>query len=174
MSSQTIVHFSRVYVSFDPDGAGGGPPVWILGSASDGSSGTSVISAGVYSPASGTAPVAAGTPMRFRAAGLLDIAQAIDGSGSLRPYEVAGMAAADTAAGQPIGLITDARITRSSWLSIAGTANLDVGRRYYLDDSQPGRITTLCPSSAGSVAVAIGQAITELSLEVEISFIAGL
>lgn len=174
MPSQTIVHFSRVYVSYDPDGSGGGPPVWLLGTASDGSSGNSAITAGVYSPASGSAPVLVGTPMYYRDAGMLDAAQALEGTGEFRSYEVAGLAATDVAAGEPIGLITDTRITRDSWLSIAGTVALQSGRRYFLNDQQPGQITTVCPSSAGSVAVAIGQAISPETLELEISFIASL
>lgn len=176
MTAQTISRFSRVYVNFDPDGAGtGGPPVWVLGSAGDGTSGTSVLSTGVYQPAVGNAVAEVGVPLYFRSPGVLDLAQARDGSGGgVQPYQVVGLAAASTSAGGTVGLITDGRISRRDWTSLTGSKALEPGQRYYLSPGYAGRLQSVCPSNRGDTVISVGQALSIEVLEVEITYIARL
>jgi hypothetical protein len=176
-TARTINRFGRTYVEFDPDGTGGGPATWILGSAGAGSgSGPTVGPSGVFTPAVTGKVCRAGNPLYFKSAGVLDLAQAIDSvpPGGVHPYQVSGLASFDANTGEQVGLITDGQLSLSDWIFIAGTTTLTVGARYYLSQAAAGMLTDSCPSAPGTTVISVGQAISPSTLEVEITFMVRL
>jgi hypothetical protein len=170
-TARTITRFGRTFVEFDPDGTGGGPPTWILGNAGPGASGgASSTPNGLFTPATASAVAHLGTPLFYRSATEVDIAQAIDGpAGGPHPYEVAGLANAEALNGQPVGLISDGQMVMADWTQVTLQRTLDVGKRYFLDATGPGLLTSTCPSGAGSTVVVVGQAMSPTTLEIEIN-----
>lgn len=169
---RTINRFGRIYVEYDPDGTGGGPPTWILGSAGPGSGGGPTTGlTGAFTPAAAGATARAGSPLYFKAPGVLDLAQAIDSGagGTVHPHQVVGLAQADANSGELVGLITDGQLALGDWNFIAGTATLEVGQRYYLSQAAAGMLTASCPSAIGTTVVSVGQAVSPTTLEVEIN-----
>lgn len=175
-TARTINRFGRTYVEYDPDGAGGGPPTWILGSPGAGSgSGPSAGPSGVFTPAVAGGSARAGQPLYFKAPAVLDLAQAIDApTGAAHPYQVAGLAAIDANGGEQVGLITDGQVSLSDWNFVTGTSQLTVGTRYYLSQAAAGMLSETCPSAAGTTVISVGQAISPSTLEVEITFMVRL
>lgn len=170
MTATAIQRFKRVFVHFNPGPTG--PPTWVLGSAADRSSASSIITSGTFQPVNGQA-VADGTPLFFRSQTLLDVAQAIEGPipGGPHPYEVVGLTYKAAAPGEVIGLLSDGRISRVSWLDLTGTVKLQSGSRYYLSDSQPGKLTMQCPTTPGTAVVRVGQALSAEVLEIELDIL---
>lgn len=170
MAATTIQRFKRVFIRFNPGPTG--PPTWVLGSAADRSSASSVISSGTFQPANGQA-VAEGTPLFFRSQTLLDVAQAIEGltPAGPHPYEMVGLASRAAAPGDVVGLLSDGRIGRASWLDLTGTVKLQSGSRYYLSAGQPGKLTLQCPTAPGTAVVRVGQALSAEVLEVELDIL---
>lgn len=175
VAGQTTTRFGRVYTSFDPDGPGGGPSVWLLGTAGDGSSSSAVISAGIYDPAAtGNAPL--GAPVYFKAPGVLALAQAVDATtpGDGAPHQAIGLLANVCGPGDAAGVIADGRLTRADWSAVMGAAALVSGERYYLSAVQAGQLRPVCPSTPGATVVALGQALDPQTIEVEINRIVRL
>lgn len=81
---------------------------------------------------------------------------------------VVGLASSDAAPG--IGeYITEGQITRSNWSAVAGTATLSPGAYYYLSPSVAGQITSVAPTTPGQSVVVVGRALTQTTLDVEIT-----
>lgn len=81
---------------------------------------------------------------------------------------VVGLAKVDAAPG--IGeYITEGQITRSNWSAVAGTATLSPGAYYYLSPSVAGQITSVAPTTPGQSVVVVGRALTQTTLDVEIT-----
>lgn len=59
-------------------------------------------------------------------------------------------------------------LTLPDWTNISGTANLDANSVYYLDETQPGKITITSPTSTGDYVQRVGTAVGPTSLEIEI------
>lgn len=174
MPARTISRFGRSYIEFDPDGAGaGGPSTWILTTPGAGASGgIGSKPSGVFTPVSPTATVAIGAALYFKAPGVLDLALAADSgvAGSrVHPYQVAGLAANTAVNGALVSLITDGQVTMADWTALVGTADLDVGQRYYLSELRLGGFSVTPPTALGATVVSVGQAISQRTLEVEIN-----
>jgi hypothetical protein len=177
-TARTISRFGRTYTEFDPDGGGGGPPTWVLATPGAGSgSASSGASSGIFTPSTPTSTIAkAGMAVYMPSPGNLDLAQATDASvaGTIHPYLVAGLAAADTTVGQSVNVLTDGQLSLSDWTLITGEATLRINQRYYLSDLMPGTMTFICPTRLGSTVVCLGQAVSQLTFEIEINLMVHL
>jgi hypothetical protein len=175
---KTISRFGRTYEEFDPDGGGGGPATWILSTSGNGSgsgTGGSSLPSGVYTPAV-SAPAMTGMALYFTAPNTLDLAVGREPtvSGAPAPYMVVGLANADATTGQAVGLISDGQLSKVNWTDVVGARDLVPGARYYLSAVVPGMLQSSCPTAPGTIVVAVGQALSERALEVEINLIARL
>ena len=165
-------------MEFDPDGSGGGPATWILGSAGAGAgSGSSSAPSGIFTPAiGGPGLLKAGMAVYFKAPGVLDLALAVDAAPAApaAPYQVVGLANAETSGGQAVGMTVDGQLSLTDWTAVVGAIDLVPGARYYLSARDPGQLVLSCPSGVGTSVVSVGQALSERTLEVEINLIARL
>lgn len=169
-AARQITRFGRTFVEYDPDGPGGGPPTWILAAAGPGSGGgPSGVTNGLFKSATPGAVVRTGMALYFSSQTEVDLAVASDATGGgASPYLVAGLANMDAFNGQLVGLISDGQLTLGDWTQVTGAANLDTGKRYYLSNGHEGQVQPFCPTTPGSTVVCVGQAVSPLTLEVEI------
>ena len=83
--------------------------------------------------------------------------------------EVVGVAKSDVAASSSGEYATEGQITRSDWSAVAGRATLTPGAYYYLSPDVAGQITSVAPTTMGHYVVVVGRALTQLTLDIEIS-----
>jgi hypothetical protein len=186
--ARVIYRFGRSYTEFDPDGASGGPSTWILSSSGDGpenpgdGSNNNNSGSGIFRPLPGTDDrlIYAGMALYLVGDAYVSLAVAKESlADGLLPYTPCGLALSDAIAEEAVTYISDGLITLWDWSNVAdgtpeagGELLLVPGRRYYLSDTTPGRMTLNCPSTPGSFAVSLGTALTPNVLEVEINLIA--
>lgn len=176
MPVQVITRFGRVYTSYDPDGLGGGPSTWILSSAGAGSGGGSSDPNGVFLPGTPGAQLKAGMAVYIPEPGQLDLALAFDGAegASVEPFRVAGLATMDAVSGQTVSLVTDSQLRLLDWTAVTGAVDLLPGRTYYLSKTVPGQLQATAPQGAGVTVVAVGRAVDQRTLEIEINILVRL
>ncbi len=105
-----------------------------------------------------------GQPVYITAAGHAELAQA-NGAGTVGAV---GLAAENADAGASLQYLTEGKITRTDWTSVAGTATLSAGARYYLSATTAGRITVTAPTTVGQYVLKVGRAISTTVLDIEI------
>lgn len=109
--------------------------------------------------------ISKGQPVYVSSAGSVDLAQA-DAAGT---KSVVGFVYDTSIATATTGSIqTDGVIEVADWTSIAGSATLTAGSKYYLSDSSPGEITSTAPTTSGNYVVPIGTALSTTELEITI------
>lgn len=105
-----------------------------------------------------------GNPLYLTGAGHVNLAKADDGSTS----QVVGLSQADYTLGQACKYLTEGRIERMDWTTVAGSANLSIGTTYFLDPNAAGHITTTAPTTAGQFVVRVGRAVDARTLDIEV------
>lgn len=168
MAGRTITRFTRTYEEFDPDGAGGGPPTWILASPGSGSGNSGAVVGGLRALLSATlkgASLPAGTAVAMDAAGELILAD----PNAPTTAVCVGLLLQAAAGGSSAIYTSDGGLSLADWSAVTGGILLQPGVRYFLDPAKPGGLTTICPSQAGVYAAPIGVALSGDLLEVEIN-----
>ncbi len=117
-----------------------------------------------YYDAEADSTIIIGNPLYLTAAGHVITAQA----NSSVTAQVAGLSITDTSIGETCQFLSEGRIERSDWTSVAGVTNLSAGVFYYLDPAVAGHITSTAPTSAGQYVVRLGRAIDTTTLDIEI------
>lgn len=83
--------------------------------------------------------------------------------------KVIGLASVDVSAGSAGTLTTEGQIERDNWAVVAGTSLLTPGATYYLSPTVAGGLTISAPGSDGLFVVAVGRAISQTILDIEIA-----
>lgn len=81
---------------------------------------------------------------------------------------VMGLAGETVTAGSNGYFITDGQISLDDWTDVTGSTTLVPGATYYLDTTA-GMLTTTAPTTPGETVVAVGKALTALTLDIEIA-----
>ena len=105
-----------------------------------------------------------GQPVYIKLGGTIGLAKA----DSLTTAIAAGLTVAPVSSGLTGRYSTDGSIRQTDWTNVTGTTKLIVGRRYYLDDANAGRLTITAPTADSSLVVPIGYANDEDTLTIEI------
>lgn len=105
-----------------------------------------------------------GRPIYITVAGNARHADASDLSTAI----VAGLTYGTVANGSLGQYSTDGNMRQDDWSAVTGSANLISGRRYYLDQANPGMLTAVSPTTDGEVVTVVGHATDNKTLSIEI------
>jgi len=164
---RTITKFTRTYEEFDPDGAGNGPPTWILATPGA-ASGGAVITGGktaLVSAIAGATPIQIGQALAMTSGGELRLADATADATAT----CVGLALTSAGAGSLLTYTSDGQVSLADWSAVTGSAALVPGTRYFLNPVTPGGLTNVCPTTPGVYAAPVGVALSTTLLEVEIN-----
>jgi len=64
--------------------------------------------------------------------------------------------------------VTGGLLQSDDWTAAIGAAFLDPGSIYFLDPTNPGMLTTVCPEASGQYVVIVGTALSQIALNLEI------
>jgi hypothetical protein len=113
--------------------------------------------------------ISKGMPVYVSSNNVVDTANAVPSAGPVytRTFPCGFANSTTTGNGQSIEVLTEGHIELTDWTAIAGSANLTVGSRYYLQESA-GTIGTVAPTTDGSKVIWVGYALTTKKLDIEI------
>lgn len=116
-------------------------------------------------PASFVSTTSAGMAVYVSGSSEVDLAQADseDTTGAI------GLATANVIAGSDAFYVTEGQLQLDDWTDVTGSPTLVPGEVYYLSDSEPGKLTTIAPTAATKFVVAVGVAVSNDTLDVEVS-----
>jgi hypothetical protein len=114
--------------------------------------------------AEGGDDIAKGMPIYLDLTGRLQKAQ----NNMVGTYQVAGLMLDDVLATFTGTYISDGQIEQDDWTAVTGSATLDKGAVYFLDEFS-GQMTTVAPTAAGQYVLRLGRAQTETIFDLEIA-----
>ena len=79
-----------------------------------------------------------------------------------------GLAMETKAIGLAVKAIAYSEFEMADWTNVIGTALLTPGLKYYLDQSNPGKMTSVAPTAVGEYVLPIGRAVSTIRFRINI------